>query len=248
MCFTHRQQGAGSVLESQGGLGHTGEAPAAVQPGGPQPPTGCGPLRERQRGPGVQTLAARLRGLLQRLCNHSESLLEWAADPIHSSKPEAPGGPHCGHGHPGPHCGADGWSTHRDPHTVGPERPWQPEASPEEPADTTEGKQVWPCTGCAPQARLYLQLPCKPAVLGGVVEVQIIEEVPLQALLLLLVTHTTEEQRLMVWGHGHREARPRSGLGPRRINPGPCPLACWRRGNTGLGGAAAGTAGIARPQ
>jgi len=49
----------------------------------------------------------------------------------------------------------------------------------------------------------YLQLPCEPAVPDGVVEVQVVEEVPLQALLLLLVTHPSKEQRLVVWGHSH---------------------------------------------
>lgn len=72
----------------------------------------------------------------------------------------------------------------------------------------------------------YLQLPCKPAVPGGVVEVQVVEEVPLQALLLLLITHPSEEQRLMVWGHSHRESGSRRGLGSRRVNPCPRPLVC----------------------
>lgn len=82
----------------------------------------------------------------------------------------------------------------------------------------------------------YLQLCCKPATLGRIIDIQVTEEGALQALLLFLITHAPEDQYLMIWSHSHRKARPCSRLDPRRVNPGPSPFACKERTEEGVRG------------
>jgi len=84
------------------------------------------------------------------------------------------------------------------------------------------------------RADTHPELPREPAVLGGVVQVQVVVEVSLQGLVLLLVTHPPEEDGPPARTHRQREARPRRGLVPRGVHSGPGPLLWVMEGGEGL--------------
>lgn len=70
----------------------------------------------------------------------------------------------------------------------------------------------------------YLQVGGVPAVLLEVVQVKVVVEISLQRLLVLLVTHPSEQEEAPARAHRQGETRTGRRLHPTRIHPAPGPL------------------------
>lgn len=71
-----------------------------------------------------------------------------------------------------------------------------------------------------------LELCREPAVLADVIEINVIEEIALNALLLLLIVHPPEQEAEIVGSSSHGKARPGRGLHSRGAEPTPAPPVC----------------------